>query len=331
MTQAGTLLASALLTVFSQVAYAAEDAAFNPVEMISAFEGTFGVHPGLRRNHAKGTCAVGEFIGNADGAKYSRSALFSGQTIPVIARFSLDGGNPQQSDAAKAVQGMALEFKLPGGGLQHMTMINVPVFFATPEGLRDLILALKPDPATGAPNPEVFKAFTAKHPDFNPLGAAIQGRNPFVGFDTSSYNSLHAFWFVDKNDKKTLVRWHFEPVDGVKNLTDEEASKAPADYLEPALIARTQESPAKWDMYITLGQPGDAENDPSQVWPADRQKVKVGTLAITQAMAQKDGSCGPINFDPIVVADGIQITDDPVLKARSSSYAVSFGKRMSGQ
>ena len=110
-----------------------------------------------------------------------------------------------------------------------------------------------------------------------------------------------------------------------------EAAKAPTDFLEQGLIARTQKSPAKWDMYITIGQPGDAETDPSQLWPADREKVKVGTLAITQAMAQKDGSCGPINFDPIVVADGIQITDDPVLKARSAAYAVSFGKRMSGQ
>ena len=32
-------------------------------QMIDAFEGTFGVHPGQRRNHIKGTCAAGEFIG----------------------------------------------------------------------------------------------------------------------------------------------------------------------------------------------------------------------------------------------------------------------------
>ncbi|BAN48753.1 catalase family peroxidase [Metapseudomonas resinovorans] len=331
MKPAKVLVASMLLSILSSVAYLAAEEAFNPVEMIGAFEGTYGVHPGQRRNHIKGTCAVGEFIGTADGARYSRSALFSGQPVPVIARFSLGGGNPNQSDAAKGVQGMALQFKLPDGGLQHMTMINVPVFLATPEAFRDLLLASKPDPATKAPNPEAFKAFVAKHPDFNPFGAAIQGRNAFAGYDTSFYNSLHAFWFVDKNDKKTLVRWHFEPVDGVKNLTDEEAKKAPSDFLEQALIARTQKSPAKWDMYITLGQPGDAETDPSQVWPADRERVKVGTLSITQAMAQKDGICGPINFDPVVVADGIQITDDPVLKARSATYAISFGKRMSGQ
>src|SRR5882724_11218469 len=51
-------------------------------QMIDAFEGTFGVHPGQRRNHIKGTCAAGEFVGAADAAALSRSLLFSGKTIP---------------------------------------------------------------------------------------------------------------------------------------------------------------------------------------------------------------------------------------------------------
>lgn len=32
-------------------------------QVVTALEGTFGVHPGERRNHIKGTCAVGEFLG----------------------------------------------------------------------------------------------------------------------------------------------------------------------------------------------------------------------------------------------------------------------------
>jgi len=113
-------------------------------------------------------------------------------------------------------------------------------------------------------------------------------------------------------------------------MTDEEMKKASPDYLEPALIAHTQKGPVKWDMYIIIGQPGDSENDPSIPWPADRKQVKVGTLSITQAMPQKGAACEPINFDPMVVADGIQPSDDPILRARSAAYAVSFGKRLSG-
>src|ERR1700726_2926873 len=97
-------------------------------QMIDAFEGTFGVHPGQRRNHIKGVCAAGEFFGTAEAAALSRSALFSGKTIPVVARFSLGGGNPEVPDAAPAPRGMALEFRIPGGGLQHITMIDAPIF-----------------------------------------------------------------------------------------------------------------------------------------------------------------------------------------------------------
>ena len=36
-------------------------------------------------------------------------------------------------------------------------------------------------------------------------------------------------------------------------------------------------------------------------------------------------------LDDVVMADGIAATNDPVLQFRSPAYAVSFGKRLSGQ
>ena len=135
-------------------------------QMIDAFEGTFGAHTGQRRNHIKGTCAAGEFTGTSDAAALSRSPLYTGKAIPVVARFSLGGGSPEVPDAAPAPRGMALEFRLPGGGLQHITMINVPIFGATtPASFRDAIVAAKPDPKTGKPDPEKLKAYAASHPD----------------------------------------------------------------------------------------------------------------------------------------------------------------------
>ena len=61
---------------------------------------------------------------------------------------------------------MGLEFRLPDGSLQHMTMLNTPMFFAAmPRTFLDKMLALKPDPATGKPDPEKLKEFVASHPD----------------------------------------------------------------------------------------------------------------------------------------------------------------------
>ncbi len=45
-----------------------------PVQLMQSMEGAFGVHAGQRRNHIKGTCAAGEFVGTPAAAKL-RSAL----------------------------------------------------------------------------------------------------------------------------------------------------------------------------------------------------------------------------------------------------------------
>lgn len=330
--RATAILTTTMVVVSTQVSTGlAAEGDVDPTTMIDAMEAAFGVTPGHRRNHIKGTCAVGEFVGLESARSYSRSRLFGGEPVPVIARFSLGGGNPKASDADKGVRGMALEFQLPNGDLQHMTMINAPVFgAAVPQTFYDMLVALQPDPDTGKRDPERFRAFVDSHPDFQGLAEYNGSHNPPPSYANSRYYSLHAFRFVNVDGNKTLVRWYFHPRDGVRELSDAERDAAPADFLEPELIGRTGKGPVEWDMYIRIGQPGDPETDPSKPWPQDREEVKVGTLTLTDAMPQEQGQCGPINFDPLVIADGIEATDDPVLKARSAAYAISFGKRMSG-
>jgi catalase len=54
-------------------------------------------------------------------------------------------------------------------------------------------------------------------------------------------------------------------------------------------------------------------------------------LTISSAMNQSGAGCEKINYDPLVIADGIAATDDPILLFRSSSYALSFTKRLRGK
>lgn len=310
----------------------AADTPVTAPQVVSALEETFGAHPGERRNHTKGTCAIGEFIGMPEAHAYTRSALFSGVPVPVIARFSMPGGNPNVPDTAKIPRGMALEFKLPDGVLQHMAMLNTPMFgAATPQTFFDDIVAKKPDPTTGKPNPEKIKAFRASHPDSLPQAEFLQKNGPPASWASSAYFGIHTFKFVNRDNKTTLVRWRFVPQDGEKLMSDEEIKSSPRDFLEQKLIERTQRGPVRWDMVLSIGIPGDPENNPTLLWPHDRKEVKVGTLTISSAMPQREAACEKINFDPLVMADGIQPSNDPVLLFRSSAYAVSFGKRLNGQ
>jgi len=301
-------------------------------QVVTAIEGTFGVTPGERRNHIKGTCALGEFVGAPAAAAYSRSALFSGKPIPVVARFSLAGGNPKVPDTAKSPRGMALEFRLPGGGLQHMTMLNTPVFGAMhPRTFLDLMIATKPDPATGKPDPEKIKAFKTAHPDNLAQADFLAKNNPPASYATSAYFGIHTFKFVDRKNKTTLVRWRFVPQDGEKRLSDDELKSAPPDFLEPALIDRTRQGAVRWDMMVSIGKAGDPEDNPTLAWPEDRKQIKAGTLTVTAAVPQKGAECEKINFDPLVMGDGIGPTNDPILLFRSPAYAVSFAKRLGGK
>jgi len=226
---------------------------------------------------------------------------------------------------------MALEFRLANGDLQHITMINTPTFFAAmPRTFLDKMRALRPDPATGKPNPEVLAAFGASHPDNRGQAKFLADHNPPASYATSAYYGIHTFKFIDRADKVTLVRWRFVPEDGEKALTGSELPSMPRDFLERALIDRTKQGPVRWSMLLTIGEPGDPENDPTLAWPTSRKELKVGTLTISSAMTQKGAACENINFDPLVMADGIAPTDDPVLLFRSPSYVRSYTKRLQG-
>jgi catalase len=304
----------------------------SPDALVSALISVYGPHPGFRKNHAKGTCATGSFVGLPEASSYSRSALFSGATVPVVARSSLGGGNPDAPDAGKGPRGMALEFRLADGNKQHMTMINSPTFFAiVPKTFLDNLIALKPDPATGKADPAALKEFAATHPDSAGMTKFYEDHNPPPSYANSAFFGIHTFKFIDKNDKTTLVKWRFAPEDGEKELTNAELTSMPNNFLEQALIDRVKQGPVKWDMWVTVGEPGDPETNPTVAWPGDRKEFKAGTLTFTAATPQEGADCKNINYDPLVMADGIAPTDDPVLLFRSPSYAISFVKRLQGQ
>lgn len=299
--------------------------------VIDALEGAYGTHRGQRRNHTKGVGALGSFVGMPEAAAYSRSALFSGQTIEVVARFSLAGGDPEASDTEKSPRGLALEFRLPNGAVHHMTMIHTPMFFAAVlSTFLDKFIALTPDPATGKPNPDKFKAFLSLHPDNAAQDKFLQDNNPPPSYANCAFYGIHTFKFINRDDKVTLVKFHFVPQDGEKRVSDAELKTLPHDFLEPALMERLRRGPARWDMMLTIGEPGDTEDDPTVLWPADRKTLKAGTLTISSATSERQAGSYAINYDPMRLDDGIAATNDPVLLFRSPSYAVSHTRRLQG-
>jgi len=61
--------------------------ALTPASMINRFEHLNGLHPGFRRNHAKGVCVSGHFESSGRGAALSKASVFLAGRIPIIGRF----------------------------------------------------------------------------------------------------------------------------------------------------------------------------------------------------------------------------------------------------
>ncbi|MCV7199124.1 catalase [Mycobacterium angelicum] len=301
--------------------------ALTPARFADRFENVYGRHDGFRRNHAKGLSATGTFVSSGAAAEICRAAVFQPGSVPVIGRFSLGGGLPGQADKPDAVRGLGLLFQ--AGGQQWRTaMINIPVFTdSTPQGFYERLLATKPLPGTGKPDPQQMAAFLDRHPETVAAMKIIRQSPPSSGFADSTFYGLNAFYFTNSAGATVPVRWAVVPLQPGQPKPAPSPGATGKDFLFDDLIRTLAQGPRQWRLAITLGAPGDATDDPTKPWPPSRRTVDAGTLTIDAVHTEEAGNARDINFDPLVLPDGISASDDPIPKARSAVYARSFSRR----
>ncbi len=317
-----------IAAAFAYVAGWLSPARLTPDRMIDTFEQVNGPHPGFRRNHAKGVCFAGYFDSNGQGARLSKAAVFQQGRTPVMGRFALAGGMPMMADGPKAVRSMAVSFRPPGGEEWRTGMNDIPVFpVNTAQAFYEQLVAARPDPATGHPNPAAMKAFLAAHPASARAIKAIGASAFSSGFADADYNGLNAFRFIDAAGKTTPVRWSMVATDPMAVASGPPPAGLDTNYLFDALAARVGQSALHWRLVVTIGQPGDPTNDATIAWPPERAHIEVGVLTIDRIEPEAAGNCRDINFDPLVLPAGIAPSDDPLLSARSAAYSESFTRR----
>ena len=301
----------------------------DPNRMVDAFERAGGKFEGYRRSGAKGVCATAEFVGSAEGRALSSASAFSGRPVPVIARFSVGGGNPKAPDNARSQRNMALQFELPGGESWQMGNISAPVFgAATPQQLLGRVESLIPDPATKKPDPDKVKAFVDANPEVLLQGKYLAGQPVPASYAKVNYWGVHGFGFVDANGRKQFGKWVFEPVGGTQGLTDDEAKAKGTEFLFDELRQRVAAGPVAFDFNLQLAQPGDRIDSAVVPLPDDRKKVTLGRLTIKSVAADSSGPCLTITYNPMVLPKGVEPTADPMLSGRAAPYAVSLGRRL---
>lgn len=293
--------------------------------LVNQLQTNAGVFPGYRRNHAKGVCVAGYFDSNGNAQPYSVAQVFAPGRTPVVGRFAVPSGNPYAPDSSVPIRSMALRFTQTNGQQWRTGMNSMPVFpVSTPQAFYEQLQAQQPDPATGKPNPAKLGAFFASHPETSAFLAWVKTAKPSSSYVTESYWGLNAFVFVDANGASHAVRWRM-----VSETPNTMPGSTDPNYLDADLTQRLAQGPQRWHLWVTFANPGDPTNDATKAWPSDRQDIDAGTLVLTSTTPQESGACRDINYDPLVLPDGIQASDDPLLPARSAAYATSYLRRTS--
>jgi catalase len=297
-------------------------------QLVDGINETYGVHPGHRAVHAKGVLCAGTFTPTPEAATLSRAAHFAGAPSRAHVRFSNGSGNPTLADAVRDARGIGVKCYLPGGKTTDIVGISLPAFFArTPEELMAFNEARRPAPTTGEVDVEKVGAYLAEHPEAIAAVTAAMTHIIPASYVTLTYHALHAYGFVAADGTVRHARYHLVPVAGEVGLSDEDAAALPHDYLAAELAERLAKEPASFSLDAQMATADDALDDPTIVWPDDRETITLGRLDVTSLAHDRDTGDDILVFDPTRITDGITLTDDAILRARPGAYSVSVARR----
>ncbi len=284
--------------------------------------------------HAKGAGAYGTFECTADMSQYTRAKFLSeaGEKTEVLARFSTVGGEKGSADAARDPRGFAVKFYTEEGNYD-MTGNNTPVFFIRdPLKFPDFIHTQKRDPATNAPNPDMFWDFLSLTPEsIHQVTILFSDRGTPRTYRHMNGYSSHTFKWYNAKGQHCWVQYHFKTEQGIENLTREEATRLAGEdpnHATTDLYQAIQRGDCpSWRVCVQIMPPEEARTyrwnifDITKVWPhADYPLIEIGRMVLNRNPENYFADVEQSAFSPGNFVPGIAASADKMLQARVISY-----------
>ncbi|WP_295155882.1 catalase [uncultured Brachyspira sp.] len=287
-----------------------------------------------RRMHAKGSGAYGTFTVTHDITQYTKAKIFSevGKKTDLFIRFSTVAGERGAADAERDIRGFAIKFYTEEGNWD-LVGNNTPVFyFRDPLKFPDLNHAVKRDPKTNMRSAQNKWDFLTSLPEaIHQITIDMSDRGIPYSYRFMHGFSSHAYSFINKENKRVWVKFHFKTQQGIKNLTDAEAE---------AIIAKNRESSQKdlfdaiergdfpkWDMKIqimTEEQANASKRNPfdlTKTWShKEYPLIDVGVLELNRNPENYFAEVEQSAFSPSTIIPGIGFSPDRMLQGRLFAY-----------
>ena len=290
--------------------------------------------------HARGAGAHGYFeaygkVGDEPIAKYTRAKLFQekGKRTPVFVRFSSVIHGTHSPETLRDPRGFAVKFYTEDGNWD-LVGNNLKIFFIR-DAIKfpDLIHSLKPDPVSNIQDSERIFDFMSNTPEathmitflFSPWGIPANYRQ-MQGSGVNTYK------WVNAHGEAVLVKYHWEPKQGIKNLTQSEAEAIQAKNFNHATqdlyeAIERGEFP-EWELCVQImsdGEHPELDFDPlddTKIWPMDQFPfLPVGRMVLDRNPLNYFAEVEQAAFGTGVLVDGLDFSDDKMLQGRTFSYS----------
>src|SRR4051812_4239293 len=290
--------------------------------------------------HARGTGAHGVFeaygtVGDQPISKYTRAKLFQekGKQTPLFVRFSTVGHGIHSPETLRDPRGFAVKFYTEDGNWD-LVGNNLKVFFIR-DAMKfpDLVHAFKPDPVFNQQDGQRIFDFISNTPEamhmitflFSPWGIPANYRQ-MQGSGVNTYK------WVNEEGVGVLVKYHWEPLQGIKNLTQEQAQEIQAKNFNHATqdlyeAIERGEYP-EWELNVQIMSDGDHPEldfdplDDTKLWPRDQFPwLPVGKMTLNRNPVNYFAEVEQSAFGTGVLVDGLDFSDDKMLQGRTFSYS----------
>jgi catalase len=285
--------------------------------------------------HAKGSGAFGTFTVTNDVTQYTKAAFLSkvGKKTEMFARFSTVAGERGAADAERDVRGFALKFYTEEGNWD-MTGNNTPVFFVRdPYKFQMFIHTQKRDPRTNLRCMDMQWDFWSLCPEsLHQVTILFSDRGIPAGYRFMHGFGSHTYSLINARNQRVWCKFHFKTQQGIKNLSDEEATRIIGEDREShqrdLFEAIERAEFPKWRMFIQVMTQEQADGfrwnpfDLTKVWPhREFPLIEVGVVELNRNSDNYFADVEQAAFNPSALVPGIGASPDKMLQARLMSYA----------
>lgn len=287
-----------------------------------------------RRMHAKGSGAFGRFTVTHDITQYTKAKLFEevGKQTEMFVRFSTVAGERGAADAERDIRGFAMRFYTEQGNWD-LVGNNTPVFFfRDPLKFPDLNHAVKRDPRTNMRSATNNWDFWTGLPEaLHQITILMSDRGIPASYRHMHGFGSHTFSFINANNERYWVKFHFKTQQGIKNLTDQEAAELVGQDRESSqrdLYQAIEDGDfPRWTLYVQIMPEADAGKVPyhpfdlTKVWPkGDYPLIEVGFFELNKNPENYFADVEQAAFNPAHIVPGISFSPDRMLQGRLFSY-----------